>query len=169
MEFLNGFLINFNLWRWSCACVGVNNWVIIHLCWPVTYNTLHEHTTSTLYFPLHVSAITKHHNQIYRTVCPLEFLFNYYLPFLCLCHATWAQNTRYIFILFYDWSQFLTAARKLLDMVFRTWRHQLVRASHACSMNCSIADNIPGLSRTLNCGHSVWHLESCLQLPVSDW
>ena len=22
------FLINFNLWRWSCACVGIDNWVI---------------------------------------------------------------------------------------------------------------------------------------------
>ena len=25
------FLINFNLWRWSCACVGVNNWVIAYI------------------------------------------------------------------------------------------------------------------------------------------
>jgi len=22
-------LINFNLWRWSCACVGIDNWVIL--------------------------------------------------------------------------------------------------------------------------------------------
>ena len=27
-SFFRWFLINFNLWRWSCACVGIDNWVI---------------------------------------------------------------------------------------------------------------------------------------------
>ena len=32
-EIFRWFLINFNLWRWSCACVGIDNWVNIHtLC-----------------------------------------------------------------------------------------------------------------------------------------
>ena len=26
------FLINFNLWRWSCACVGIDNWVLKEDC-----------------------------------------------------------------------------------------------------------------------------------------
>ena len=31
------FLINFKLWCWSCACVGIDNWVILATVLPLSY------------------------------------------------------------------------------------------------------------------------------------
>ena len=30
-SFFRWFLINFNLWRWSCACVGIDKWIVVCL------------------------------------------------------------------------------------------------------------------------------------------
>ena len=50
------FLINFNLWRWSCACVGVNNWVILLRAW-YKYN----HGLFIILLPTRVDQVTARH------------------------------------------------------------------------------------------------------------
>ena len=42
-------LINFNLWRWSCACVGTDNWVNYILFTKVQYQPVAQHTNKVLY------------------------------------------------------------------------------------------------------------------------
>ena len=57
-SFLDDFLINFNLWRWSCARVGIDNWVIL-------LRARYKYNKGQCLFGQKKKVLRNHHHQFY--------------------------------------------------------------------------------------------------------
>ena len=91
------FLINFNLWRWSRACVGIDNWVILLRARYKYNNTIKSHITISWLQSVTVFIFSRPLSVLYSILNSVHRLINAFHTRIisCVCRKNYSVGVKY--------------------------------------------------------------------------